>query len=227
VGPPDPLAEARWRAEEEAELEKRSRLARRVWDETRPIRGTPAETYLRSRGITCTLPTPLRFAPSCWYSREERLPALVALVEGAGGFGVHRTYLRPDGSGKAEVPEPKRMLGQVNGGAVRVVEPPPGAVWPLVVAEGIETALSLASGLLSGPAAVWAALSAGGIAALRLPPEPSRLTIAADGDPTGRRKAHELGERADRLGWQVYLLEAPEGQDWNDVLQGRAREVAA
>jgi hypothetical protein len=41
--PPDPVAEARWRAEEEAETEKRNRLARRVWDETVSIRGTPAE----------------------------------------------------------------------------------------------------------------------------------------------------------------------------------------
>ena len=115
----DPVAEARWRAEEASELEKRSRLARRVWDETRPIRGTIAESYLRGRGITCALPTSLRSAPSCWYSREVRLPALVALVEGAASFAVHRTYLRADGRGKADVDDPKKMLGNVTGGAVR------------------------------------------------------------------------------------------------------------
>ena len=91
---------------------------------------------------------------------------------------------------------------------------------PLVVAEGIETALSLASRLLSGPAAVWAALSTSGLRALRLPAAPGRLTIAADGDAPGREAARALAHRADALGWRVSLLPAPEGRDWNDVLAG-------
>jgi hypothetical protein len=101
------------------------------------------------------------------------------------------------------------MLGQVNGGAVRLVEPPRGAVWPLVVAEASRPASVLASGLLSGSAAVWAALSAWGIRSLRLPPEPGRLTIASDGDKAGREAATELGRRARAEGWQVFLLDAP------------------
>jgi hypothetical protein len=226
VGPLDPAAEARWRAEETAAAEKRVRMAHRVWDDTQPIRGTLAEAYLRSRVITCDLPTSLRFAPSCWYSRDLSLPAMVALVEGGTGFAVHRTYLRPDGGGKANVDAPKKMLGGVMGGAVRLTTDQ-GANLPLVVAEGIETALSLASGLLDGPAEIWAGLSARGLAGLRLPPQQGRLTVAGDGDPTGRQCALELAERAERLGWDVYLLEAPGKYDWNDVLRASAREVAA
>ena len=143
----------------------------------------------------------------------------MGLVDGADGFAVHRTYLRADGSGKAEVDPPKAMLGAVQGGAVRLSDGPR----QLALAEGIETALSLASGLLRGPATVWAALSAPGIRGLRLPPEPGRLTIASDSDDggAGREAAQALAERAHALGWQVSLLPAPEGRDWNDVLCGK------
>ena len=93
---------------------------------------------------------------------------------------------------------------------------------PLVVAEGIETALSLASGLLRAPAAVWAALSTSGLRGLRLPVQPGRLTVASDGDAAGREAAVALAERADALGWRVSLMPAPDGRDWNDVLTGKA-----
>lgn len=89
---------------------------------------------------------------------------------------------------------------------------------PLVVCEGIETGLSLLSGLLRGSATVWAALGTAGMAGLRLPPIPHRLTIAADGDEPGRVAANTLAERAVALGWKVSMLPAPNGTDWNDVL---------
>ncbi len=31
--------------------------------------------------------------------------------------------------------------------------------------------------------------------------------------------ANKLAERADALGWAVSLLPAPQGRDWNDILQ--------
>jgi len=69
-----------------------------------------------------------------------------------------------------------------------------------------------------GPAAVWAALSTSGMRRLSLPHTPGQLTIASDGDKAGREAENVLAERADALGWQVTLLPAPEGLDWNDVL---------
>lgn len=66
---------------------------------------------------------------------------------------------------------------------------------------------------------VWAALSAAGMAGLRLPDGiPHKLTIAPDGDTAGREAAHKLAERASALGWSVSLLPAPDGRDWNDIL---------
>ena len=222
ITPPDPARLAQREAERRADAAKRATQARAIWREARPIAGTVAETYLRGRGITCPLPATLRFHPDTWHGpTARRIPALVALVNGGDGFAVHRTYLRADGSGKATVDPPKAMLGAVAGGAVRLTDTP----GPLVVAEGIETALSLACGLLRAPATIWAALSTSGIRGLHLPPQPGRLTIAPDGDDPGRAAAHALAERAHALGWAVSLLPAPEGRDWNDILQMKGQSA--
>jgi phage/plasmid primase-like uncharacterized protein len=219
---PDAATIAQRNAEQRADAEKRAAQAKRLWDEAQPIAGTIAETYLRGRGITCLLPETLRFHPSCWHGpTSKRWPAMVGAVQGAGLPAMHRTYLRPDGSGKAALTPDKMMLGATAGGAVRLTD----AHGPLVVAEGIETALSLASGLLHAPATVWAALSTSGIRGLHLPPTASRLTIAPDGDAPGRKAANALAERAHALGWQVSLLSAPDGRDWNDILNMKGETV--
>jgi len=214
--PPDTLELARREAERRAQARRTTFRASLAWKEAVAIEGTPAARYLRkARGISCPLPATLRFHPRAWHgSTATRHPALIALVEGGNGFAVHRTYLRADGSGKAPLEPAKAMLGAVSGGAVRLSDAP----GPLVVAEGIETALSLASGLLRTPGTVWAALSTSGVRSLRLPSEPDRLVIAADGDPAGRAAAHDLAERAHALRWAVSLLPAPDGRDWNDIL---------
>jgi len=219
---PDPAILAQREAEERADREKRAKQAAAVWSEAQPIAGTVAAHYLRDRAITCDLPDTLRFHPDCFHGpTAKRYPAMVALVEGGDAFAVHRTYLLPDGSGKAAIDPDKMMLGAVAGGAVRLTDGPGG----LVVAEGIETALSLACGLLSGSARIWAALSTSGMQSLRLPPSPGKLTIAPDGDPAGKSAAHSLAERATALGWQVSLLPAPDGRDWNDILAMKGEAV--
>jgi hypothetical protein len=213
--PPDPATLAQREAKAKAEAQRKAEQAKRVWQETQPIEGTLAESYLRGRGITCHLPGTLRFHVAAWHGpTARRYPAMVALVEGAGMAAVHRTFLRADGSGKADIDPAKAMLGAVTGGAVRLTDGPR----PLVVTEGIETGLSLASGMLGRPATIWAALSTSGIRGLHLPPQPGRLTIAPDGDTAGREAANTLAERAHGLGWQVSLLPAPDGRDWNDIL---------
>lgn len=217
--PPSSAEIAEREAEERAEAERTERKAMTTWKETQPISGTPAETYLRKRGITCDLPNTLRFHPECWHPTAKRFPAMVALVEGPPRAAIHRTYLRPDGTGKADIDPPKAMQGACAGGAVRVTRGlGKSPVQPLVVAEGIETALSLASGLLNAPATIWAALSTSGMQNLNLPDIPGRLTVASDGDDAGHAAAHRLAERATALGWTVSLLPAPQGRDWNDVL---------
>jgi hypothetical protein len=218
---PDPAALARRAAEEQAEAQRRAEQARRLWREAVPIEDTPAEIYLReARGIRLErLPRTLRYHPLAWHGpTARRWSAMVALVEGGIGFAAHRTFLRPDGSGKAPVEPAKAALGAIAGGAVRLVDGP----GPLVVAEGIETAL--AAWCLRGDATarLWAALSTSGLRALRLPPQPGQLCIAADGDGPGMAAAQALAERAHGLGWQVTIAAPPAGRDWADVLQEKA-----
>lgn len=212
----DPAEMARYEAEQRREAEKRERQAQAVWAEALPIHGTIAELYLReARGITCALPDSLRFHPSCWHPGAQRLPAMIARVDGAARFAVHRTYLRPDGSGKAEVEPAKAMLGNTAGGAVRLSGGPDS----LAVGEGVESALSLLCGPLRGSVAIWAALSTSGMAGLRLPAVPGKLIVATDGDAPGKAAGAKLADRAAALGWAVTLFPAPDGRDWNDVIR--------
>jgi hypothetical protein len=216
---PDPVLAARRNAETLAKDVRRELIALQIWNKASPINGTPAESYLKGRGIDCRLPETLRYSPACWHGATgQAFPAMVARVDGANGFAIHRTYLRPDGSGKADIEPNKAMLGPCTGGAVRLSDAP----GPLVVAEGIETALSLLCGLLDSHGAVWAALSTSGMMALNLPPQPGRIIIAPDGDEAGRGAAIRLADRAFYAGWNVSLLSIADGCDWNDILTGRA-----
>jgi hypothetical protein len=52
--------------------------------------------------------------------------------------GIHLTYLMPDGSGKAPVDPPRKMIGKVAGSPLVLAAAQVG----LLIAEGIETALS-------------------------------------------------------------------------------------
>lgn len=218
--PPDLSQITRRDAEQKAEAVKRAAQARALWQEARPAAGTLAETYLMSRGLTCASAPSLRFHPEVWHGpTAHRYPALVALVEGGDGFAVHRTYLRADGGGKADLDGGnKLMLGAVAGGAVRLSDGPSR----LVVGEGIESTASLLCGLLDVPATAWAALSTSGLRRLRLPLQPGRLSIAQDGDPPGRAAALDLATRAAALGWKVSLLDPGDGNDFNDLLTGKA-----
>ncbi|KIC42711.1 hypothetical protein RA27_05000 [Ruegeria sp. ANG-R] len=209
----------RHRDNERRDNQRRAEIASNLWRETKPIQDTLAETYLRKRGITCELPASLRFHGDCWHPAARRLPALVGNVAGSGSYAVHRTYLSQNGMGKSEYTPGKAMLGATKGGAVRLTHTP----GRLVVAEGIETGLSLLSGLMDGPIEVWAALSASGIKSLHLPDHPGELVIAPDGDAVGREAGQVLAHRAYALGWRISLLPAPDGYDWNDVLTGKAK----
>lgn len=221
---PDPVAEAQRRAEEVAEREKRIGQARRLWAEAGPVGGTLAERYLRARGIRGALPPSLRFHAETWHGpTARRLPAMVAAVTletVAEPVAVHRTFLAEPGR-KADLgDDAKLMLGPVAGGAVRLSR----GAGPVVVAEGIETALSLADALADLAPRVWAGLSTSGVAGLLLPSKPCDLAIAPDGDDAGRAAAETLARRAHAAGWRVRILPPPgAGLDWNDA----AREATA
>ena len=110
--------------------------------------------------------------------------------------GVHRTYFEKAGARIAG----QAMQGPCAGGAVALSEAP----GPLVVCEGIETGLSLLSGVLVSPLSVWAALSTSGMKA------PGELIVATDSNDAGAgwKAGNALAERAAALGWAVSMLPA-------------------
>jgi putative DNA primase/helicase len=204
---------------------RRTARALNIWRNTQPGAGSIAHRYVASRGTAPDQwPPNLRFHPRCPRPRDDEgntlaaLPAMVGLVEHVehGPVAVHCTYLRPDGKGKADVYKPKAIFGPVSGGAVRFGAPRAGE-W-LAVAEGIETTLSVAVAC-SMPA--WAALSAGGIKKLVLPPEATLVLICADHDSsgTGERDARNAAARWLAEGRRVRIALPPQpGTDFNDVL---------
>ncbi len=128
---------------------------------------------------------------------------------------VHRTWLAPGGAGKASLDPSRAMLGPCVGGAVRFAKP----TERLALAEGIETALSVA--LACPGLATWAALSTSGLAAIDLPNAVRHVTICADGDSPGLKAARQAATRLISQGRTVRIAIPPrEGSDFNDVLGG-------
>jgi Toprim domain len=197
-----------------------SEAARRLFAMSQPIGGTPAEIYLRGRAITSFFgTTALRYHPRCYYRPDEHSPteiwpAMVASITDLAGrqTGAHRTWLAPDGFGKAPVDTPRRAMGALLGHAVRF-----GAADDVIaVGEGIETMLSLRCALPAMPMA--AALSANHLAALLLPPALRRLYIARDADAAGDMALAALTERAEAAGVEALAL-SPRTGDFNEDLQ--------
>jgi putative DNA primase/helicase len=164
------------------------------------------------------VPPSVRFQAVLKHPSGGLRPAMVALVtHGVNGkpIGIHRTFVAPDGSGKAPVEPAKMMLGPCRGGAVRLG--PAGDV--LMVGEGIET--SLAATQASGHAA-WAALSTSGLRTLDLPRKVRDVIVLADGDDPGEAAARDCAWRWKREGRRVRIARPPRGMDFNDLLLRRA-----
>lgn len=194
--------------------------ARRLFAMAVQLRGTPVETYLRGRGIGAIDQMPsLRFHPACFYRPEgggpvARLPAMLAAITDLEGrqTGTHRTWLRPDGSAKADIDTPRRAMGALLGNGVRFGAP--GEV--LIAGEGIETVLSVRSALPEIPA--LAALSSGHLAAIRFPAGLRRLYVLRDRDPAGAAARDRLEARAAETGIEAMTL-TPRLGDFNDDLR--------
>jgi putative DNA primase/helicase len=195
----------------------------------KPPAGTLVETYLSARKLTAP-PADLLFCDNVSdFKNGVGRPAMVAIVRGADGAatgGIHRTYLAYDGSTKAPVDKPKRMLGPIQHGAVRLF--PVGADGILGVAEGLETAL--AAWAISG-LPVWSCLGANNLGGydkagawtgfeLPLDVPVARLVIFADRGPAGEAAAAALRDRVAQAGVQVEVRLPASVDDFNGDLLG-------
>lgn len=208
--------------DDQAQRDKQAK-ARRIWADSQPIDGTVAEIYLRhARGVRIPLPATLRFHPDLPHKPGLALglPAMVAAVTNQARqvVAVQRTFLKPDGSGKAPLDAPKRSLGPIGQGAVRLA--PPAAV--LGLAEGVETGLS-AMELYRLP--VWCALGSN-LAGIELPELVRHVILFADRGAAGELAAAKAEEAFRRQRRKVSVRYPDVGGDFNDELRSR-RGMAA
>ncbi|TXL75633.1 virulence-associated protein E [Vineibacter terrae] len=153
------------------------------------------QAYLRSRGLGRLPPdcVDIRFHTQCPRGRD-RLPAMVALMRDAitnEPTGVHRTYLRPDGSGKADVQPAKMMLGR-SAGAVVKLTPDEDVTLGLGLSEGIEDGLAIIN---SGWRPIWACMSTGSMRTFPVLGGIEALTLFRDADAPGRDAAEAAAAR--------------------------------
>ena len=137
---------------------------------------------------------------------------------------IHRTFLAPGGVGKAKLPDDldaKMSLGPMRGLPIRLdaTSDADAAVGVLAVAEGIENALV---GVQEFGQPAWSSISAGNMPLLRIPGDISLVTILADHDPVGLRKAREAGRlwAASCLTVRLALPPTP-GKDFNNMLDAK------
>jgi phage/plasmid primase-like uncharacterized protein len=196
---------------------ERAALALKLWRASRMGTCTLVERYLRERGLRVLCPPTLRFHPSLRHPSGVYAPAMIAAVErvssGTAVIAVHRTFLRADGTDKANLDPQKAALGPIAGGAVRLA--PPGET--LALAEGIETALSVqqATGL-----SAWAALGTANLSRVELPYYVRDVDICADADGPGEKAALAAAAKLMREGRKVRIARPlSAGTDFNDLLR--------
>jgi hypothetical protein len=211
--------------------------AMRLWLAGRPeLRGTPADAYLKARGIDLgelgRQPRALRFhhAVRCTEAGCD-LPAMLAAIVGPDGGHVatHRTFLAEhDGAWcKARLRAPKKVLGSYTGGTIRLWRGASGK--PLdkapeadtvAIGEGIETCLSVA--IACPEYRVLAAASLSNLGRIVLPPNAIDLVILADNDAGNPAAQAALARAVDRLlaeGRSVRIARSSTGKDFNDGIK--------
>lgn len=193
-----------------------ARAAFRLWLSATSMLGSAAEGYLINRGIAARS-SQLRYlhrTPLGAGNAVRFLPAMVAAVRtDALILAVHRTFLDPESSHLARFECPKRALGSLGQGAVRLAEPVDGK---LGLAEGIESALS-AMELFGIPC--WASLGNERFGLVAIPDSVRELHLFIDND-AGGALAETRARAAYAAPGRVIVTHVPEGRgsDWNDEL---------
>ena len=200
--------------------DQRRDMLNRLWKSGASIRGdNPASRYIGSRGLYLPQNAEcLRYVERCPVPGGGFAHALIAMVSTVDGkpANIHRTFVRADGAGKADMDEPRALMpGRIpDGAAIRL-----SSVYGerLGIAEGIETALAAADRF---KVPTWAAINST-ILAKWVPPESVReVVIFGDNDPKygGAAAAYALAHRLAVKGITVDVrIPDAIGTDWADV----------
>jgi putative DNA primase/helicase len=195
------------KAETQAARRKRDRAAG-IWASGVPIEGTPAEVYLRSRGIDRWPSDAVRYSGG----------ALVFPFKNDAGDVIAIQRIVLDAQGRKAT---KLSLGPI--GKAKCILPGAGV---LHLCEGPETGLSvwMATGapvmICAGP------ISASRIGHVEAGPIVLASDAAEDGAPVAKTFAHAC-EAATNAGltWRSAIPDGKPGTDWNDVLQAHGLDA--
>lgn len=217
------LAE-RTKAQAEDRLEdlRKEQDARKFFDQSRPLAGTPGEVYLRARGITIEAPPFVRFGmvPS-WRNKEtgewgRNRPAIICGAQDGTDavVGIQRIFFPSDNPelGKADC---KLSLGTIRGSALRLEPAGP----TIIMAEGPEDGLSI---MQEGPGLpVWVPFGTSMMPSVQLPPVVRKVIIAEQNNTAGRIAASKASIALSERDLEVAGAR-PNDQfdDWNDQLRG-------
>jgi hypothetical protein len=188
-----------------------SPIAERIWRNSKPLRGTLGETYLKRRN--CLLPprdSALRYLPP----DDCHPPTLVAAITDAvtnKPLSLHFTRLAADGNGKAGTDRDRIFLKahRKAGGVIRLW-PDSAVTTGLGIGEGIETCLAAAHGFTP----MWSVIDAGNMTRFPVLSGIEALTIFADHDDAGLRASRGCADR-----WRVHaeVLVVVPGQPGDDI----------
>lgn len=210
---------------------ERRRLGLGIWNEAGDSRDTPVERWLAVRGLMLSddvAGTVLKYHPRCPFRLADgvlvRLPAMIALMRDVRSdepMAIHRTALKPDGSGKSQVPglgNPRKMLGDAGGAAVKL-DDDAEVTHGLAIGEGIETRLA-ARQLGIRPA--WAMASSGNLARFPVLAGIECLTLLAEHDKASDKAVTACAERWHAAGREVVIVKPTIGNDVNDAIRSAA-----
>ena len=176
----------------------KSELARWLWAQATPARGTPAQRYLKSR--CCWIDTDtIRYLPASGHHAHAMIAAFGVpsepepdRINDAEVNGVHLTRINSAGTAKAGTDRDRIMIGRSKGSPIVVA--PANDLLGIVIGEGIEkvAAYHIATGLGG-----WVAGSASRMAALAdiVPSWVAHVDILSDEDEAGDKGANELAAR--------------------------------
>jgi hypothetical protein len=167
-----------------------------------------AAAYLEHRGCDIPPGDDLRWHPALTYYVDRQpvhvgptLVALVTDVQTAEPISLHRTWISADGTAKADLDKPRRLLWKHRSNAVIRLWPDEEVTLGLTIGEGIETCLAAAR---AGLAPVWATMSAGNLAEFPAFPGIKGLTVLVDHDKPDPKTGKRAGIEAARAVIQRY-----------------------
>ena len=220
-----PLKSGPAQTSQSKEVEASRAKAQLLWANSQPLDGTVGETYLQTRGLTPSYGPHLRFHAK-GTSGHPSLVAAFVMPETGEITAVQTTALMADGSGKAGIKPPRRTIGSPEGAGI-VVQANPTAT-KIVMAEGVETALSLRAA--APDAEIVAYGPKNNLVNASIDPRFTHVLIAADQDAP--KEVEKLADKLRCTGKQVRVIfpatadaNVRKGYDFNDLLREKGAEA--